>query len=415
MNIEKTCLNIFSICDNILEKCKININTFNIICTSLLMKNNIELEKKCVYFLFEIYKLENYIDTVKYNKNIFNKTLTNDYIKYINEHFNNKCTINNKVTFKLSKLVEKLISIYDIKEIKKNIKIFLLSRLCKKYNLTNNLIYKLLNILFENSLLKSQKQYDKYSNNTYNIINNKIRYIIIHNIYLTIDDKQYIIENINNNNKTNKETNNENNDETNNVNNNKNNNKIKKNKDAFQINADELQCYDINDIVNNNEIQCYHVNDTINVIVNDIFNNIFQGYFENINIDEIQINDIFNNIFQNCNQLSSQRNSFALSRQRNLVTHESPTNNILNQFLNSGGNKEIVYDKKIKDNILSKIIFTNNTNNNNDTECVICKENFNEKVGILECTHKFCENCIKSWIDNNKNKCPICRHVISEV
>ncbi len=51
-----------------------------------------------------------------------------------------------------------------------------------------------------------------------------------------------------------------------------------------------------------------------------------------------------------------------------------------------------------------------------DTECGICFEKISsmEKskryFGILtNCDHRFCLECIKTWIDNNKRTCPVCR------
>ena len=46
----------------------------------------------------------------------------------------------------------------------------------------------------------------------------------------------------------------------------------------------------------------------------------------------------------------------------------------------------------------------------NDDLCPICEEN---KVCImLDCYHFFCEKCIKTWLFDKKNNCPLCRYEI---
>lgn len=45
------------------------------------------------------------------------------------------------------------------------------------------------------------------------------------------------------------------------------------------------------------------------------------------------------------------------------------------------------------------------------TECPICFDKFEEdnKVVILQCKHYFHYNCIKKWLLEENNTCPICR------
>lgn len=45
-----------------------------------------------------------------------------------------------------------------------------------------------------------------------------------------------------------------------------------------------------------------------------------------------------------------------------------------------------------------------------DETCAICQENLNttpEKLCLLACGHKYCDGCIKTWLEKNK-KCPVC-------
>ena len=45
-----------------------------------------------------------------------------------------------------------------------------------------------------------------------------------------------------------------------------------------------------------------------------------------------------------------------------------------------------------------------------DDECLICREDFkkNDVLKQLDCTHYFCNSCIKEWFKNN-TKCPVCQ------
>jgi len=53
---------------------------------------------------------------------------------------------------------------------------------------------------------------------------------------------------------------------------------------------------------------------------------------------------------------------------------------------------------------------TDKGKNEYDDLCPICEEN---KVSVmLDCYHFFCEKCIKTWLFNKKNNCPLCRYEI---
>ena len=55
--------------------------------------------------------------------------------------------------------------------------------------------------------------------------------------------------------------------------------------------------------------------------------------------------------------------------------------------------------------------FYKDLNLNEIKECLICINNFNDEDEIihLPCNHMFHKNCIKSWICEENNKCPVCR------
>lgn len=50
----------------------------------------------------------------------------------------------------------------------------------------------------------------------------------------------------------------------------------------------------------------------------------------------------------------------------------------------------------------------NNEEFNTDNPCIICMEPLIENIRILQCLHKYHNECINKWI-NTTNKCPICK------
>lgn len=66
----------------------------------------------------------------------------------------------------------------------------------------------------------------------------------------------------------------------------------------------------------------------------------------------------------------------------------------------------IFYGDKLKERFSSG----QTTMNDENGICPICEEN---KVSImLDCYHFFCEKCIKTWLFDKKNSCPLCRFEI---
>lgn len=47
-----------------------------------------------------------------------------------------------------------------------------------------------------------------------------------------------------------------------------------------------------------------------------------------------------------------------------------------------------------------------------DIKCPICFENKNNYVKI-NCTHKFCNECLKKWVTEQSDTCPTCRQLIN--
>lgn len=72
--------------------------------------------------------------------------------------------------------------------------------------------------------------------------------------------------------------------------------------------------------------------------------------------------------------------------------------NFYNTLMNS---THIFYEKKLK------LRYPNGKKSEENDICPICDEN---KVSImLDCYHFFCEKCIKTWLFDKRNSCPLCR------
>jgi hypothetical protein len=126
------------------------------------------------------------------------------------------------------------------------------------------------------------------------------------------------------------------------------------------------------------------------------------------------------------------------NRYRPIINSE--LNNFINIFDNYIRNNEINYEYyeiqqllDINENIVHYNLFSNyedvkitlneeqfnnietiiyeNLNNNNNDECLICTEQFVQKdiIKKIKCNHLFHTHCIKPWLCEESNKCPICR------
>lgn len=71
--------------------------------------------------------------------------------------------------------------------------------------------------------------------------------------------------------------------------------------------------------------------------------------------------------------------------------------------------KNIFLGEKIKSNIIKRKSgeIKEKEEENENEYCPICNEN---KVEVmLDCSHFFCQKCIKTWLFDKKNTCPLCR------
>ena len=161
--------------------------------------------------------------------------------------------------------------------------------------------------------------------------------------------------------------------------------------------------------------------------------NIFDNYIQNnINIQQNSGNNFFNIINQDMNLNYYNFNQFSnLSNLANedledlddlpdLIDMNDTINNgpiLYTTFsLNQSSHNNYIYeDVKI---ILSEEQFNNlectsfeELHLNENKECLICIENFKDEDDVIKipCNHIFHKNCIKSWVCEESNKCPICR------
>ena len=56
----------------------------------------------------------------------------------------------------------------------------------------------------------------------------------------------------------------------------------------------------------------------------------------------------------------------------------------------------------------SQYLISVNQNNIDQTECIICYEEFSDDTVSLRCGHFYHRDCINNWLDY-KDSCPICR------
>ena len=97
---------------------------------------------------------------------------------------------------------------------------------------------------------------------------------------------------------------------------------------------------------------------------------------------------------------------------------EQPTNilelfNKIYDILNSVNNRIKLANDKFTDlqHISKSELIQMNLPNNTSFECPICTETYSDhtKITMLPCKHHYDQDCIKKWLVEQSNKCPICR------
>lgn len=171
-----------------------------------------------------------------------------------------------------------------------------------------------------------------------------------------------------------------------------------------------------------------NVNDDISLnLRNIIFNNFNRFEYlidrntetgNNTSFDE-DITNIVNDTFyrSNVDQLSNVSNVSApdnsnLTFEQVAFDFRFPTLELFeNIFQDYIQNKNKLNEEEFNNNV----DYIKDCDNSSSIECPICFEKYNDYINIKKCSHKFCENCIRKWLKDHKNTCPICRVEISTV
>jgi hypothetical protein len=216
--------------------------------------------------------------------------------------------------------------------------------------------------------------------------------------------------------------------------------------DNEEIDNEEIDNEEINNVqVNNEEVNIENIN-ILNNINSDLnsFINIFDMYLRNneqnimqstyINILENSIHNNFNNLnnLNNFNNLINIENDYSdlpdlipfnenneNFNQYNLFTLNNnnifPENNLnySNSYINyyniNHEDVKIVLNEEQFNNIES--LLYKDLNIVESMQCLICTEEFVESDNIkkIKCNHLFHCECIKPWLCEESNKCPVCR------
>lgn len=119
------------------------------------------------------------------------------------------------------------------------------------------------------------------------------------------------------------------------------------------------------------------------------------------------INDS-NNIDDNLN-VQINRLQFFRNIINNINSTSSYNTNLNNEYENNSNLEERI--GKVTIGIKDLSLISEDYELDKEEECIICREEFEKKSIIkkLKCNHYFCENCIKTWFNEN-TKCPVCQN-----
>ena len=102
--------------------------------------------------------------------------------------------------------------------------------------------------------------------------------------------------------------------------------------------------------------------------------------------------------------------------------YETNDNNIINDYdiYDNYDEYELFQEEKEPDTISSerfnkfkKVIYNNSKKDLEHNECIICTCEYknNDKILKLDCDHCYHEKCIKKWLLEESNKCPLCNKI----
>lgn len=168
--------------------------------------------------------------------------------------------------------------------------------------------------------------------------------------------------------------------------------------------SNDISSFNLRDIIFNNLNNVTGTTDTTGTMstqnYDEVITNVVNDTFYRYNFEELNnVSNVSNNSSNNISNLTFEQVAFDF---------RFPT---LELFEN------IFQDYIQNKNKLNEEEFNNNVDNIKDSnlliECPICFETYNDYIKIKKCSHSFCENCIKKWLKEHKNTCPVCRVEIS--
>lgn len=99
--------------------------------------------------------------------------------------------------------------------------------------------------------------------------------------------------------------------------------------------------------------------------------------------------------------------------------HDSNIINIIdNQNQESETNDFIPFEPLIRENRVNFVLEIITISSDDDLQCCVCMElRENPQICQLNCSHKFCSECIFRHISRNRNNssCPLCRKFITNI
>ena len=140
--------------------------------------------------------------------------------------------------------------------------------------------------------------------------------------------------------------------------------------------------------------------------------NVSNNYLHNLigdlsNNRQLQLRTIIDNLINSTNSNFPLMNNYVMSNSQ--ISQQQHLNALLRNTLYARTPyKKIISEKGEKQ--LKEVEYKKEKYN--QTSCCITFEDFkeNQKVILLPCNHLFEPNAIKTWLKEESNKCPICRH-----
>jgi hypothetical protein len=132
----------------------------------------------------------------------------------------------------------------------------------------------------------------------------------------------------------------------------------------------------------------------------------FVSKSKEINVDKL---DEFKKLFESFVSDNEDAYNACYEIWKEINEEKNKNSNILSTFENNI-ESSLEYYNKMSDYTFQTYLneFKEPTNQYN-TECPICLNEIKEEKCITNCGHVYCVNCIKTYLDNDNNRCPMCK------